>query len=823
MRLVRFTLLCLICSLAAFAQSVRWEPGDSGDPADLQLVFEGCEPVGSPQLPVVDGVSFSLAGTGTRTEMNNFSFTRFTILSYRVRARSAGALQIPAFNVKTNKGSIRVPAYKSTLNASTDLQSLASAQLSLDATAPYVGQVFPVSYTLSVPRRHLNQVTSNVAWNSSPLISEDWGSPQQSESIANGERQFNLAYTTRAYAKAPGHFNLEPTAQNVNLQTGSIGFGLFQAPRIESATINSNRAEIDVRPLPSPAPAGFSGAVGEFKFTSKVVPASAAVGEPVTWTLELSGTGNWPDIAGLPSREVSKDFQVVQPQAKRTPAEGKLFDVTLAEDVVLVPTKPGTYRLTPPSFVYFDPKSSTYKTITPSAGSVTITPPAAPKFNITPNAPSTSEPPPASAVAPERLPVSPEQPTGLPRDALAGSDPVAKPWTWDAFRWLLLSPLTLVVVAWFGFAIHRAWRRDPHRARRLALRRVRTTLARLRHAAPAERPALLHAWQSDVAQLWPLASLAPRADALGDATWEQLWREADRALYGADGTSELPADWATRAEQAAQQKRVPGFAPHRAFRHLIPALSAIIVLAALWLVPASRAASAGEAYRRGDFAEAEKLWRAAVQQHPTDWIARHNLSLALAQQDRWQEAVAHATAALVQQPASEAVRWQFAVACDKAGYTPAGLSPFIHAGTKHQIARLASPAVWQRALVTAVLLLALAVVAWLARTYGFFARPAWRIVPWTLFVLALALGVAAVSSIRGYGDAGDPDAVLVWRNTTLRSIPTEADPAQKTIALPAGSFAVIDKTFLAGNWVRLAFSNGQTGWVRREEVVALWR
>ena len=29
----------------------------------------------------------------------------------------------------------------------------------------------------------------------------------------------------------------------------------------------------------------------------------AAVGEPVTWTLELSGTGNWPEIAGLPSRD----------------------------------------------------------------------------------------------------------------------------------------------------------------------------------------------------------------------------------------------------------------------------------------------------------------------------------------------------------------------------------------------------------------------------------------------------------------------------------------------------------------------------------------
>ena len=61
----------------------------------------------------------------------------------------------------------------------------------------------------------------------------------------------------------------------------------------------------------------------------------AAVGEPVTWTLELTGTGNWPDLGGLPARTVSQDFQVVQPKAKRVNAEGKLFDATLTEDVVL--------------------------------------------------------------------------------------------------------------------------------------------------------------------------------------------------------------------------------------------------------------------------------------------------------------------------------------------------------------------------------------------------------------------------------------------------------------------------------------------------------
>jgi len=63
--------------------------------------------------------------------------------------------------------------------------------------------------------------------------------------------------------------------------------------------------------------------------------------------------------------------------------------------------------------------------------------------------------------------------------------------------------------------------------------------------------------------------------------------------------------------------------------------------------------------------------------------------------------------------------------------------------------------------------------------------------------------------------------VIAWRAGTLRSIPTEADTTQKTIALPAGSVAVQDKTFLG--WVRLDFENGQTGWVRKEDVIGFWQ
>jgi hypothetical protein len=87
--------------------------------------------------------------------------------------------------------------------------------------------------------------------------------------------------------------------------------------------------------------------------------------------------------------------------------------------------------------------------------------------------------------------------------------------------------------------------------------------------------------------------------------------------------------------------------------------------------------------------------------------------------------------------------------------------------------------------------------------------------------LAALVALSAWIGFRSYGIAADSRAVVAWRPGTLRSIPTEADVSQKTSPLPAGSVAVAEKTYL--DWIRLGFANGQTGWVRKGEVIGLWR
>ncbi len=811
-------LAAVLGTLAAWAraESVHWE-GSPDDPSEVQLVFDDCAPDGDPRLPAIPDVSLSLSGSSSQTSIINGSFSRSTILSYSVRSRRAGAtVQIPAFNVQTNKGQKLVAAYTGGA-ARVISDSVANARLTPGATTVWAGEVFPVTYVLDASRRSFSQLASAIDWNPSPLVVEDWSKPEPTEIAPGGEPRLLITYRARAYAKASGMISLNPTTQLVNVATGSIGFGLFQQQRIEQLSVSSHRTELTVNPLPLP-PAGFMGAVGQFQLVSKVVPTSAAVGEPVTWTLELKGTGNWPDIAGLPSREVSKDFQVVQPQARRTNAEGKLFDATLSEDVVLVPTKPGLYPIKPVTFVYFDPKAGEYKTLSTAATTLTITaaptvPGAAPRLQV-----SLSEPPgtpPAATPAPEVAPAAPVNP--IPRDPLPPGGASPRPLDSPALVLrLVLAPIILFLL-WLGLAVRRAFETDPLRGRREARARLRATLAKLGSASGAERAALLLAWQHDAARLWELLHAAPPAGAIDDEAWQRLWDEADRSLYRAD--TDLPADWIARAGAALEAKRVAGFSPFSAFRprNLLPLFVLLIVGLA---VPRLRGDDPAAAYRKGDFAAAEKSWAAEVAKDPTNAAARYNLSLALAQQDRWDLALAHATAALVQDPSNAQVRWQFALAGEKAGFLPAPLASFPRPGPLQSLAQLASPGAWQRWLVAA---------GWsVAAAFGLLLLVAYRrlsgfgaIVAALLLAAGVVVAGAALVSLHTYGPTADERAVMVWRGSVLRSIPTEADTTQKTTTLAAGSVAVVDRTFLS--WQRLSFENGQTGWVHSDDTLALWK
>ena len=299
MRLIRIlTLLLAVVGFAA-AQSVRWEQADGALGTNLALVFENCEPDGQPALPSLPGVTFAFAGRSESVNIVNFQMTRSVTLSYGVRAPQNQPLRIPAFTVRTNKGDLRVEAFDAAKPA-VAIDSLATSRLIPEKRSVWAGEVFGITYELSAARRTNPQISPTFDWNPAPLVAEDWSKPEVTERNTGGDRRVNVVFRSRVATRTPNTIRLEAATHLISVQTGTIGFGIISQPRMEQVSVTSDQPTLEVKPLPPGAPAGFSGAVGQFKLTSKVVPEKAALGEPVTWTLELSGTGNWPDVTGLP-------------------------------------------------------------------------------------------------------------------------------------------------------------------------------------------------------------------------------------------------------------------------------------------------------------------------------------------------------------------------------------------------------------------------------------------------------------------------------------------------------------------------------------------
>lgn len=841
LRLLQIAALLLLGAALASGQSVRWQPDRGalgfGQTTELQLIFEDCSPDGTPSLPAVPGLSMELAGQSQSWETINFSMTRRVILTYMARATQKGTLRIPSFETKTDKGTVRVRQAEFQVGEATvgqsgaSLDSIVQSRLNLPDTDVWAGEVFPLSYTLSIARRFSAQLASNVEWSSTPLAAEDWAKPEMADVMVGGENRTVVTYRARAMSKEAGRVPLKQAQQLVNLQTGTSTFGLFARPTMEQFTITSQPVTLNVKPLPVPAPALFSGAVGEFTLSSKVVPVQATVGEPITWTLELAGVGNWPEITALPSRQVSKDFRVVQPQAKRTTKEGMLFEGTLSEDVVLIATKPGTYTLGPVRWSYFDPKAGEYRTLVTDTYTVTIAaaaPPPATSVAPSPVAPGGSATPGTSLNPSAQPPPSPALPRPIPRDPLPGESRGWEPLTGGALLSAAGSSVAALAVFWFGLALQRARKQDPARPRREARDRLLHVLVQSTSGpTPAQLKVTLESFRKESVVLLASTHLTPSAAQIqaqaakasaDGATWSVLWSEAERALFGSDAA--LPSDWRQRAEAAVRAFSVRPFNPLSSFRlrHLAPFLVWVVVCS--WCFTSANAADATATYRSGKFVEAETTWRERVTTAPTDWIARHNLALALGQQDRWGEAAAHATAAYVQQPRDPSVRWHLELSLQRAGFTPGELVPFLSGNPVYRIAPLLSPTHWTLVLVGAAWCFVTAVCLQLYRSF----HPGTtllRTLALLLMTLSIVAGTLGFASLYLYRSLADPRAAVVWQTSVLRSIPTEAVANQKSSPLPAGSIGVIDKDFLG--WRRLAFSNGQTGWVHAKDLVPLWR
>jgi hypothetical protein len=194
--------------------------------------------------------------------------------------------------------------------------------------------------------------------------------------ILNG-RQYN-AYPVARKLLVPtssGALTVQPFTAQVQVRRASRDpFGaFFSLGGYMNVVRRTAPLKLDVKPLPQAGrPADFSGAVGAFRM--KVVTDRAAVdlGDAVAVRVTVEGEGS---------------LQSATPPKLTPPPEVKVYDPKTLDDVmtgsdhlgarktwewVVVPLAPGTVKVPPPTFAYFDPASSSYRQLQGTIPDLTV-------------------------------------------------------------------------------------------------------------------------------------------------------------------------------------------------------------------------------------------------------------------------------------------------------------------------------------------------------------------------------------------------------------------------------------------------------------------
>jgi len=137
----------------------------------------------------------------------------------------------------------------------------------------------------------------------------------------------------------------------------------FDRVQTVEQTIRSNALVIDVKPLPTNPPEGFSGAVGSFSLKAGLNKEQAKVNDAITLRLTISGGGNLMLLKPV-KIDFPPDLELFDPktvQDIRHSASGTTGSVSF--DYLLIPRHSEKFRISPIVFSYFDPSDKKYHSL----------------------------------------------------------------------------------------------------------------------------------------------------------------------------------------------------------------------------------------------------------------------------------------------------------------------------------------------------------------------------------------------------------------------------------------------------------------------------
>lgn len=384
----------------------------AGNGANLTLRISGGK-AGKPEIPEVKNLIVQSRGQSQQVQIVNWHTTVSVTYTYVVGSNTPGDYQIPAIDIEVDGKKLTTQPLKLKVLDSGAAQPPAGVPPNLAGSQPaaeeaadtgekrfgfltvelaanerkhvYVGEIAPVRIRAWLPADSRAQLRSGIQPEGKAFTLHNVsGQPQQTQEIKDGKRYLVVTWFGGMSATKAGKYpaSLSVDANVAVRDTAALKqprrrmggpfddpffdsvFDQMNTPMIQKdVTLKSDDQEIEVRPLPTEGrPAGFTGAVGDFKFDNAEIPNLWKTGEPQQITARLSGTGNFA-LMKAPEINPAEAWKTYPGKDEFTAGDSASFSGSKIFQFSAVPRKGGAQDVAL-AFSYFDPAAEAYKTIT---------------------------------------------------------------------------------------------------------------------------------------------------------------------------------------------------------------------------------------------------------------------------------------------------------------------------------------------------------------------------------------------------------------------------------------------------------------------------
>ncbi len=381
-------------SIEAKLDTDRVAPGEAAT-LTIEIRSEGLS-LPDVSLSPLPGVAVDRSGTEQNFSMINGRVTRTSTTVYRIIPRTEGVVNIPPLRVTVAGDKAETSPLTLTVSRGAGARARAALRANLPpGTAPPGTPEIFVKATVDRARVFWNQqvilrlrlysrvdVIGDVDWkppSANGFWTEGMGPPRQGRVRMNGVEYAMMEIPTALFPTRTGALTVGPAqirCRIARVVQPPDPWSMLAMPDVvpQDVTLGTDPVTIVVDPLPGGAPAGFEGAVGDYRLSLHVDGLTAHAGEAVAARATVTGTGNIATVRDPEIRARGASRQYVVGSSSHTDRSGDRLAGQREVDVAFVADQPGALEILPVKFVWFDPEAGRYRSQTSDSVKVAVLP-----------------------------------------------------------------------------------------------------------------------------------------------------------------------------------------------------------------------------------------------------------------------------------------------------------------------------------------------------------------------------------------------------------------------------------------------------------------